>query len=467
MRHDLQRWRYIVGAALTAYSLGCAIGITSPSLKLLKIDTEYVQHSRELYAASLNLGVVIGALLVPIFLFNADGRETLALSCFPSIAGWAFSSAATGSFQTDARADIHLLYMGRFLLGIGGGLSMVHCPGFLNDSPFSKDLSSLYQITMVLGMFLQQLLCAVLPINTIFIINAVACSGILLGLFQTSPPAYPENSQITEVKHVTDETFVSASTVEKLPETKPLIDSRMSSSSSKSRTSSSSLSEPLPINTTLVSMEADATPNRDQKMHQNSFLFTAYVAASQQLCGLNAINFYLIQLFQRDGRATTSLTNPTMYAIITTFAQFAVTLLGGICLYKRAHDSTRFNMATSCTGALLALVAMTTILWARLDSFYLMIATVVFQISFSFGLGPTTWTIIAKSSAVSCPGDTLNEKFTRQTKSTSCAAVVNQLASFIVVFSFYPLVGLIGMHGLFLMYSIFTFLYLVLIVLLL
>merc|ERR1712071_438445 len=209
------------------------------------------------------------------------------------------------------------------------------------------------------------------------------------------------------------------------------------------------------------SMEADATPNRDQKIHQNSFLFTAYVAASQQLCGLNAINFYLIQLFQRDGRATTSLTNPTMYAIITTFAQFAVTLLGGICLYKRAHDSTRFNMATSCTGALLALVAMTTILWARLDSFYLMIATVVFQISFSFGLGPTTWTIIAKSSAVSCPGDTLNEK------STSCAAVVNQLASFIVVFSFYPLVGLIGMHGLFLMYSIFTFLYLVLIVLLL
>ena len=119
----------------------------------------------------------------------------------------------------------------------------------------------------------------------------------------------------------------------------------------------------------------------------------AYVAASQQLCGLNAINFYIIQIFQQNKSTFFHIADPTMYAIITTFAQFSITALGGYFLHKRSATSEKINMLSSCIGVFMSLGTITAIFWLTLDPFYLMIATIGFQVSFSFGLGPTTWTM--------------------------------------------------------------------------
>jgi len=466
MRNAPHHWRYIVGAAATAYSLGCVYGITSPSLKSLNIETNEGGSARELYCASVNLGVVLGAVVVSLFLNKADSRECLALSFFPSFLGWLLivigcsnfdDSTATATPQTVATApkspNLELLYTGRFLLGVAGGISTVFSPLFLHDSVYSKNLSGLFQISLVFGIFSQQLLNAFLTVQVVAIINAIASLAIIIGLFEyggsTTMVAVDEDPDEYETGSISFE----ASSVDNED---PSYDS--------SRRRTQVLDSPEQTCETQLITPQDSPAKVDASTGKYPTWLAAFVAANQQLCGLNAINFYIIQIFQQNGSA---LSNPTTYAIITTFVQLLITVFGGLCLYKY-KSSERMNMATSCMGVLLALAGMTTVLYLRLDALYLMIASIAFQIFFSFGLGPTTWTIVAKAAMSSAASDAQDKDvLQKKTRSTSLAVVISQFAAFLVVFSFYPLVAAISMHGLFLMYSIFTFLYFIFIVLVL
>jgi len=331
----------------------------------------------------------------------------------------------------------------------------VHCPNFLHDSHYCKNLSALYQIFVVFGIFGQQVMCALLSIQVITIFNTVACLGIVACLWGGGSVDVHGRGSLASIATDTSslDDSIHEDTLDEVFTAEP-VDRQISID-----VDPGTVPDTADDNSESNSLDDSILLNENEVSNDYPIWFAAYVAASQQLCGLNAINFYIIQIFQQNTSSTFHVDSPTLYAIITTFSQFAITLLGGICLYGRARGSEKLNMLSSCAGVVLSLAGITAIFWFGLDSLYLMIATIVFQISFSFGLGPTTWTIVAKSAIQHCAHLTSAEQFRSQTRTTSLSAVISQLASFLVVFSFYPLSNLISIQGLFLMYSSFTFLY--------
>ena len=59
--------------------------------------------------------------------------------------------------------------------------------------------------------------------------------------------------------------------------------------------------------------------------------------------------------------------------------------------------SNKTNMLVSCGVVFTSLTAISLLMYFNLDKFYLIFPTLAYQVGFSFGLGPTTWTIVANS----------------------------------------------------------------------
>ena len=177
------KWRYIIGACLTAYNLGCGFGFTSPSLarieilkgnnentvKIKKIGIYKFEHFfiffdfsctiRELYASSINIGIILGTFLCMTFLKDLKPREILCFSSIPTFIGWAcFLVSFNQNILSDfSKYQLELLFIARFITGIAGGFSTMYCPGFLLKSEYASHLSSLFQTSLVFGIFTQQL----------------------------------------------------------------------------------------------------------------------------------------------------------------------------------------------------------------------------------------------------------------------------------------------------------------------
>ena len=62
--------------------------------------------------------------------------------------------------------------------------------------------------------------------------------------------------------------------------------------------------------------------------------FALVVSASQQLCGLNAINFYLQQIFHTGSSASSS---SNTYAVVITAVQTIVTGLAGVLKHIKKY----------------------------------------------------------------------------------------------------------------------------------
>ena len=207
---------------------------------------------------------------------------------------------------------------------------------------------------------------------------------------------------------------------------------------------------------TYAELLAIDSSNEDSESISNGDLpwwFSLVVSASQQLCGLNAINFYLQQIFQTnsDEISVFPWLDSNTYAIIITLVQTIITAAAGYILYQKGL-SNKSNMLVSCSIVFLSLSVISGLMYFKVNKFYLMFPTLLYQIGFSFGLGPTTWTIIAES---------INQKHKDLIKYTGQTVAVNSMASFLIVFSFYPLVQLFSMAGLFSIYAVFTLCYFV------
>jgi magnesium-transporting ATPase (P-type) len=176
-------------------------------------------------------------------------------------------------------------------------------------------------------------------------------------------------------------------------------------------------------------LEMDSSDDSNSESFENTpWWFPLIVSASQQLCGLNAINFYLQQIFQtpEEDSGTSGLfsrLDSNMYAIIITFVQVLITGSAGYLLYHRGL-SNKSNMLTSCLIVFVSLAVISGLMFLNINKFYLMFPTLLFQIGFSFGLGPTTWTIIAGS---------INSKHADKTRYTGQTVAINSLASFMKI----------------------------------
>lgn len=424
VRASENHWRYILGACFTAYNLGCGFGFTSPSLAEIQVlkDGDEENTIRELYASSINLGIILGTILCTTLLKGLAPRESLCASFIPTFIGWLciLISLNTDSMSTDSidrsgdqSYTLELLFIARFILGVAGGLSTMYCPSFLLKSDYASNLSCLFQTSLVFGIFTQQLFHRYLPLNVIATINILNSFGVLFGLYEFKTFEDTENTSTTYYSQADAEIYSEL-------------------------------------------LEMDSSDDSNSESFENTpWWFPFIVSASQQLCGLNAINFYLQQIFQTPEQASGlglfSWLDSNSYAIIITFVQVLITASAGYLLYHRGL-SNKSNMLTSCCIVFISLAAISGLMFLKINKFYLMFPTLLFQIGFSFGLGPTTWTIIAGS---------VNRKHVDQTRYTGQTVAINSLASFIVVFSFYPLVHMFSMAGLFSVYAIFTFCYFV------
>lgn len=417
VRASENHWRYILGACFTAYNLGCGFGFTSPSLAQIQVlkDGDEENTIRELYASSINLGIILGTFLCTTFLKGLAPRESLCASSIPTFLGWLFIliSLNTDSMSTDSidrtgerSYTLELLFIARFVLGVAGGLSTMYCPGFLLKSDYASNLSCLFQTSLVFGIFTQQLFSRYLTLNVIATINILNSFFVLFGLYEFKTVDDTEN---------TSTAYYSEADAE--------------------------------IYSELLEMDSE---DSNSETENTRWWFPFVVSASQQLCGLNAINFYLQQIFQTpeetSGSGLFSWLDSNSYAVIITFVQVLITASAGYLLYHRGL-SNKSNMLSSCFIVFVSLATISGLMFFKINKFYLMFPTLLFQIGFSFGLGPTTWTIIAGS---------VNRKHIDQTRYTGQTVAINSLASFIVVFSFYPLVHMLSMAGLFGVYAVFT-----------
>jgi len=445
-------WQHVIGALATAYSIGCGYGITSPTLEFIKNEND-----KQFYASCINLGVIFGALFCGIILDKKTRtlRKALAFSIIPAVVGWMLmilSFSNHGSIKArnldpssndftpsdsyedpiifthntrnteqdvDPRnSDINLLYISRFLIGLSAGISLVCTPTFLQN--FTSNLSSFFQVSLVFGIFMQQLLTSMCTLQTTLILNLMFSCIALLLLTGTIKRTLSHNSdQNSTSEEPVSETFEVC-------------------------TSSQSPDSP-PRNN-----DSPLLGHSNLQTYKKSSMTTALLVATfQQFCGLNAINFYIQQIFL-ENETNSILSSPQTYAVLTMFIQFCITAAAAVGLTS-SKFSEKQSLSISSLGITLGLSIITIAGLYNLDNLIVMIGAVVFQVMFSIGLGPTTWTIVAGCTARG------------NMRISALAVALNSLASFLVVFSFYPMLMVLSLGGVFLIYSLVTFLYFIII----
>ena len=312
--------RFIFGACITSYNIGCTFGFTSPSIYELEELTQLchtVKYAKESYAGSVNIGIVIGAIITTIFCKKISAREILLWSSLPTLIGWTLSLLSL-TIDMVGSLELWMLILGRVLLGIAGGFSTVVCPGFLLKSEYCEGLSGLFQVSLIFGVFTQQVFNFWLRDLWISVlINSVNSFLVVGGLYEVQ------------------KSFVFIEEVA----TEPELFSDTETCSENIESSENRISESLPWWISLV------------------------LAAGQQLSGLNAFNFYLNQIFSDD---TEHFTNNTVsgttnsfkidpvqpahpisddYPMIITAAQVLVTAVSSVLLYKKCLFSNKSNGA--------------------------------------------------------------------------------------------------------------------------
>ncbi|CAH0555876.1 unnamed protein product [Brassicogethes aeneus] len=153
------------------------------------------------------------------------------------------------------------------------------------------------------------------------------------------------------------------------------------------------------------------------------------ILAYQQLCGINAVVFYLGTIFKAAG----STLSPSIAGIIITSVQLVVSYLFTFII-ERANR--RFYLMSSSAGMLLSLATLGMFFHLKnigIDvthiGFLPICSTIVFVTMFSIGYGPIPWLL-------------LGELFSPEIKGfgSGIAVVINWIAAFLVTF-FFPIIN--------------------------
>ncbi|XP_044261142.1 facilitated trehalose transporter Tret1-like isoform X2 [Tribolium madens] len=370
----LKQYFAAISVSLGALCAGTCLAWTSPALAQLSITANSTEsfHLTDSQGAAVGGMIAIGALISAIpsgFLADRFGRKNVIfVLSLTFLLNWILIIFAQ---------NVTTLIIGRIFAGIGTGAICVVGPIYIGEIAEKSTRG-------VLGALINMFLCSGILLTCVFgsfttwrvLSMILATVPVIFGvsfLFMPETPVY----------------LVKTKNLEKAEKT--LIEFRGSN---------------YDINTELKEIQREVEASQQNsasikdiftsKANRRAFMSVVAVLAFQQLCGVNAVVFYTVPIFQAAG----SSLPPDVVGIIIALVQVLSAYISLLVIEKANR---KFYLMLSSVGMLLFLTALG--MYFHLKSLNVDIghlsfipigSAVMFMISFSFGYGPIPWLLMGE-----------------------------------------------------------------------
>ncbi|EFA10347.1 facilitated trehalose transporter Tret1 [Tribolium castaneum] len=370
----LKQYCAAISVSLGALCAGTCLAWSSPALAQLSVTANSTEsfHLTDSQGAAVGGMIAIGALISAIpagFLADKFGRKNVifALS-LTFLLNWILIIFAQ---------NVTTLIIGRIFAGIGTGAICVVGPIYIGEIAEKSTRG-------VLGALINMFLCSGILLTCVF--GSFTTWRVLSMILGTVPVIFGGSFLFMPETPVY---LVKAKNLEKAEKT--LIEFRRSNHDINTE-----LKE---IQREVEASQQNAASIRDvftSKANRRAFMSVVAVLAFQQLCGVNAVVFYTVPIFQAAG----SSLRPDLVGIIIGLVQVLSAYVSLLVIEKANR---KFYLMLSSVGMLLFLTALG--MYFHLKSLNVDIShlsflpigsAVMFMVSFSFGYGPIPWLLMGE-----------------------------------------------------------------------
>lgn len=321
--------------------------------------------------------------------------------------------------------DVYMLYAGRLITGFAAGSYSVIAPIYVGEisSPSIRGaLGTLFQIMVVLGIFVMYAIGTVLSWRTLAILSSVGpwlVAGFVFFL-KDSPTSYMMRGR----PELARKALIWLRNTPDIDE--ELLEIQASVEEARRRT----------VRVTNILCNSDPVIRKP--------LFMAiFLMINQQLSGINAVIVFTASIFQSAG----SSLNPNVAAIIIGGVQLVATFLSSMVVNRIGRRPTLLWTQGIMTCALIVFGVFFYLkeyhsATASAMSFIPIVSLVIFIIAFSFGLGPLAWLML---------GELLPPRVSGV--AGAVAAMVNWTLAFVVTVTFNYLIEALGDYGTYWLFS--------------
>ncbi|CAH0597622.1 unnamed protein product [Chrysodeixis includens] len=373
-----QTWRQfaIAGTAnFVLLSIGYTMGWTAPINVKLQSDEESpldrpVTADEEAWIGSLlTIGAILGALIVGFPAARIGRKWTMLSTCLPLFVGWVLLAAAT---------DVAMLYAGRICTGITMGMGFTIVPLYsaeIATDEYRGALGSLLQVLLTMGFLLVYSVGPFVSYSAVVYVGiAVAAVYAIAIYFMPESPFY-------------------------------YLDKGDKASAASCLATIRGQSEEGVMNE-LDRMAADVAASKEKTAkitdlfrgnNFKAFYISMALVAFQQFSGINAVLFYLTNIFEAAG----SSLDASISTIIIGSVQ-----LGASCVTPLAADrlGRKVLLMISSAGTAVGLFLLGTYFViadnenpvAEQIGWLPVVALIIFIITFCWGLGSLPWPIMAE-----------------------------------------------------------------------
>ncbi|XP_072385334.1 facilitated trehalose transporter Tret1-like [Diabrotica undecimpunctata] len=366
-----------IAANLSIFVCGTAFGWSSPVISRLKdLDASPLDHAlttseEGLIASFLPLAAILGPILGGILASKIGKRLTLIIAITPFIIAFTVFTIAT---------KIEVFYIGRFLCGLGCGMSYVIIPTYIAeiaDNEVRGSLGSYLQLFCTLGILFPYSLGPYVPLklfNIILLCPAIICIILFIVFLPESPYYLLHRGKDQQALHVLSKlSGKTTSTSEK-----DLADMQDQLKQEREQTGSFAL--------------IIKTPGL-----RRALILSLGLVIFQQFTGINVVFFYTQNLFTDAGVALP----PEICTIIVGIIQILASTLSPLFVEKSGKRRllTISGIGSALSVAVLAIYFYlkdvlqsdtTSISWLPIASL------LAFIIAYSMGFGPLPWAFIGE-----------------------------------------------------------------------
>lgn len=395
-------WQYLAStsACMLAVSVGTALAWTSPVLPQLYLEDSWLVITKDQgswISSLLALGAIAGAIPAGPMADKLGRKKTLLLLSAPFLLSWAFIILTS---------QIWLIYIARFVVGIGVGASCVLVPTYVSEIAETSTrgtLGALFQLFLTVGIVIAFIFGAV----TSYTVFAVIC-GLLGVVFLGTFFFMPESPVwLVGAGRKSDATAALAvlrgdayDPAEELAEMQKGVEEASANKSSI--------------------FDLIKTP-----ANRKAMLASLGGMMFQQLSGINAVIFYTVTIFEASGSSMA----PEVASIVVAMVQMVMSAVAALIVDRAGRKPLLMISSGAMSVSLIALGLyfkqkssgsdVSSLGWLPLTSLTL------FMIAFSVGLGPVPWML-------------MGELFPSETKAVASgiAVMVNWFLVFLVTKTF-------------------------------
>lgn len=391
-------WQYLssISACLLVVGIGTALAWTSPVLPQLEKETSFMVVTKDQgswVSSLLALGAIAGALPSGSMADRLGRKKSLLLLAAPFLLSW---------FMILLSSSVWLLYIARFIVGLGVGAGCVLGPTYISEISevsIRGTLGAMFQLFLTVGIFLAFVLGSYLSYTWF----ALICALVIVafgGTFYFMP-----ESPVWLVGKMRRQDASVAMNVLRGEDYDP---------GDELREMQKAVDDSIGRNTSFLDMLKSPV---DRKAMLASFGMMFF----QQASGVNAVIFYTVMIFQAAG----SSMPPELSSILVALVQLVMSGVAAL-IVDRAGRKPLLMISTGVMSVSLIALGyyfrqksngsdVSSLGWLPLTSL------IVFMIAFSVGLGPVPWML-------------MGELFSAETKAvaSSVAVTLNWFMVFVV-----------------------------------